>query len=74
MKTDGEGRFRFEGLAHGGYRLEARTAQRSRAPLSLVLIDIDHFKSVNDTYGHDMGDVVLSQAARVMKAQTRSIP
>ena len=38
-------------------------AHRSKKPFSLILIDIDHFKKVNDTYGHATGDVVLRQVA-----------
>ncbi|MFA7309078.1 MAG: diguanylate cyclase [Patescibacteria group bacterium] len=36
-------------------------------PVSLLLADIDHFKSVNDTYGHPEGDVVLKQVAKIMQ-------
>ncbi|MBL8859336.1 MAG: diguanylate cyclase [Planctomycetes bacterium] len=44
---------------------------RTESPLSVVMLDIDHFKKVNDTYGHDIGDVVLKETARILRSSTR---
>ena len=45
--------------------------QRYGQKLSLLMMDIDHFKSVNDTFGHDAGDEVLVSIANILKAWTR---
>jgi diguanylate cyclase (GGDEF)-like protein len=48
-------------------------ATRMRQPISLILIDIDKFKSVNDTYGHDAGDVALRCLAEVLRDELRGV-
>ncbi len=50
---------------------EAIRASRYNHPLSLLLIDIDNFKSVNDTYGHPYGDTVLKSLTTVLKLSIR---
>ncbi|HUH08453.1 MAG TPA: sensor domain-containing diguanylate cyclase [Egibacteraceae bacterium] len=51
---------------------EIEGARRSGRPLSVAIIDIDHFKSVNDTYGHQVGDMVLIEVASRMRDSTRA--
>lgn len=50
---------------------EVAAARRNVRPLSCMLLDVDHFKRVNDTYGHQAGDQVLREMAAVIRAQLR---
>jgi two-component system, cell cycle response regulator len=52
---------------------EMERASRLSRPLSLIMADIDHFKVLNDTYGHQAGDMVLINVARIMKDSIRHI-
>lgn len=51
---------------------EVARSHRRRARLALVVLDVDHFKDVNDTVGHQAGDVVLSEVARAMVDNTKA--
>jgi two-component system cell cycle response regulator len=52
---------------------EEERAWRFGQPLALVMLDIDHFKEVNDTHGHPAGDVVLQEVARRVAAEVRTV-
>ena len=51
---------------------EVARARRTRAPFSLVLIDVDHFKNVNDRHGHAAGDEVLKQVSAILTSTFRA--
>jgi diguanylate cyclase (GGDEF)-like protein/PAS domain S-box-containing protein len=50
---------------------EFNRAKRSAYALSVIMLDIDYFKSINDVYGHQFGDLILKQFARQLKRQVR---
>ncbi len=52
-------------------QLEERRAKRSKRPFGVLMLDLDHFKHLNDRFGHDAGDTVLRELARILQAQTR---
>ena len=53
-------------------RDEISNARRSAQPLSVVVLDIDDFKRINDSFGHSAGDIALIKLARIMKQELRS--
>jgi len=53
-------------------RAEMDRSKRSGVPTSLVMVDIDHFKAVNDTYGHEVGNLVLQQIAGIFMDEVRT--
>src|SRR5437667_337465 len=50
---------------------ELRRAQRHGRPIAAIMLDIDHFKRFNDTFGHEAGDLVLRELAGVLGRSTR---
>jgi len=50
---------------------ELARSQRERCPVGLVIVDLDNFKNINDTYGHQVGDAVLIEAGKRMQSDMR---
>lgn len=50
---------------------ECSAAQRNGLPLALLMIDVDHFKKINDRYGHPTGDTVLEEIAHILTSRLR---
>jgi diguanylate cyclase (GGDEF)-like protein len=51
---------------------ELRRSMRKKLPLALMMVDVDHFKRFNDSFGHEAGDDLLRELARLLRAQLRA--
>ena len=76
--TIGRTQIRYAALANrrGADRFlsaEAAQADRYQRPLTIILIDIDEFKSINDDYGHEVGDAVIREFAAILSKTVREV-
>jgi diguanylate cyclase (GGDEF)-like protein len=55
------------------FAAEAARYDRYQRPFALIILDIDHFKNVNDRYGHDAGDFILQKVGEVIRASLRNV-
>src|SRR6185503_18598599 len=53
------------------FEQEAARARRSNRPFQVIMLDLDEFKQVNDTFGHRVGDKMLREVARILQGQLR---
>lgn len=61
-------RYLFQSLSR-----EIERTRRTRQATTVIMLDLDHFKGVNDTYGHDIGDRALMQTARLIRQAVRQL-
>lgn len=54
------------------FERDLQRAKRKDSPMAIVMMDLDFFKDVNDTYGHEAGDIVLREIGKLLIAQTRT--
>jgi diguanylate cyclase (GGDEF)-like protein len=70
--TDGMTGLYIRRFAMQRLHTELKRARRYQTPVSVIMCDIDHFKRVNDTYGHPAGDAVIIAAAKTLRAGVRT--
>ncbi|MES2205257.1 MAG: diguanylate cyclase [Pseudomonadota bacterium] len=70
--TDGLTRIYNRRHLQASFNLEFSRANRHKFPLSMIMFDLDHFKKINDTYGHPGGDEVLREVAKRVKPLVRT--
>lgn len=70
--TDLPNRRAFDEQFEQQLRLRMRAPETFGKPMGVIMIDLDHFKSVNDTHGHQIGDDVLIEVARVLEMASRT--